>query len=286
MNTKPYVVSGDIYLLMQKWALKNSLKLPKYSFFVDLRKQFSTYMESLFPCFEFIDEQEISKYLAQKVLQSGLPCISLDQVYHSGDHSIDLTRVVDSNGNDQGLCHRFGSSPLGVQLKKIKESGITEACLVDDVIFSGELIEKIVGQLQAIGISIPIVCAGIGIQQGLDRIAQSRQVDCFRIYDEVTDEVCERDFYLGVPFSGRSHAETHMSSPYMLPYGKPDLWASIPISQQEPFSRFCIEQTINLFEEIEKSSNRIICCSEIERKVPTQPGKGSYVDFLKRIRVQ
>lgn len=190
-------------------------------------------------------------------------------------------------GTDRGLKHRFGSHSLLKQLSLLKDKGFKDVCLVDDVIFSGVLTERVVQSLSHLGISVPVVCAGIGIQEGINRITtSSRSIHCLKTYGDVMDEVCERDFYLGVPYSGRSLCNSqNIGLPYILPYGKPDKWASIPVLSQKPFSEFCINQTTILFEEIEKTSGRIIDCSDIERKVLGQPEKGRYVDFLRNIRI-
>lgn len=287
MKKKPYIVSADIYLLLSKWAERKNLILPSTQFFSDLRKEFTSYMLKMFPEFEFISEDEIFRYMSEVTRRINLPVVSLDPVYFQGDYSLELTRNVDLDGTDRGLKHRFGSHPLLKQLSLLKDIQIKEVCLVDDVIFSGVLTERVIRSLSHLGISVPVVCAGIGIQEGIDRITtSSRSIYCLKTYDDVMDEVCERDFYLGVPYSGRSLCNSqNIGLPYVIPYGKPDKWASIPVLYQKPFSEFCINQTIILFEEIEKTSGRIIDCSDIERKVFDQPEKGSYVDFLKSIRI-
>lgn len=287
MKKKPYIVSADIYLLLKKWAERKNLILPKKEFFSDLRNEFSTYMLNLFPDFEFISEEEIFKYMSMVALESNLPVVSLDPVYFQGEYSLELTRNVNLNGEDGGLRHRFGSNSLLKQLSVLKDTGVKDVCLVDDVIFSGVLTERVIQSLSHLGISVPVVCAGIGIQEGIDRITtSSRGIYCLKTYNDVMDEVCERDFYLGVPYSGRSLCDSqNIGLPYILPYGKPDKWASIPVLSQKSFSEFCINQTIILFEEIQKYSGRSIDCSDIERKVFNQPEKGSYVDFLKSIHI-
>ncbi len=147
--------------------------------------------------------------------------------------------------------------------------------------------ERIIELLANVGISVPVVCAGIGIQDGVSRVLSPKtKVECAKIYIEVIDEVCERDFYPGVPFSGRSLiGESNIGLPYIIPFGKPRKWASIPTYFHKEFSKFCIDQAIILFEEIQRISNKEVCCSDIERKVPQQPIKGSYIEFLKRIVV-
>lgn len=285
MNNTPYVVSADIYLLLNKWAKQRNFVSPEKEFFLELRNEFSNYMLQIFPCFEFISEEVILKHMQITTLRSNLPCVSLDPVYFNCNLSIELTRNVDIQGLDKGLKHRFGSESLLKQLAKLKSHQIDEICLVDDVIFSGILMDRVIKLLSDIGINVPIVCAGIGIQEGVDQIlSPKREVYCAKIYDKVIDEVCERDFYLGIPFSGRSLVSSNnVGLPYILPYGKPEKWASIPESLQGAFSKFCINQTIILFEEIQKNSNRVVCCSDIERKVFGQPETGSYVEFLKSI---
>jgi len=245
------------------------------------------YMKNIFPCFDFILEQDIFDHMKKITEMSNLSCVSLDHVYYGGDYSIELTRVVDQNGTDLGLRRRFGTPSLKKQLNLIKDSGVKEVCLVDDVIFSGSLVERVIQQLSYMGITVPLVCAGVGIQGGINRISSpQRLISCFRQYDDVIDEVCERDFYFGVPLSGRSFScAEDIGLPYLLPYGKPDKWASIPVLLQKSFSEFCIQQTIKLFEAIEKSSNKIVCCSEIERKVLDQPINGRYVDFLRKLHI-
>jgi len=286
MKSKPYVVSADIYLLLKKWADRKSLILPSEEFFSDLRNEFSIYMLTLFPNFEFISEEEICRYMSKAASESNLPIISLDPVYFQGDYSLELTRNVNAEGVNRGLKHRFGSYPLLKQLSLLKEARVKEVCLVDDVIFSGVLTERVIRLLSHLGIKVPVVCAGIGMQEGIARIkTPSRNIYCLKTYDDVVDEVCERDFYLGVPYSGRSLCNSeNVGMPYLLPYGKPDVWASIPTVYERHFSQFCINQTIVLFEEIEKASGRIIDCSEIERRLIDQPKSGRFIDFLKMIR--
>lgn len=287
MKGKPYVVSADIHLLLEKWAERKNFVLPQKDFFLDLREKFSGYMIKLFPTFELVSEEEILNFVTRVANQTNLPVVSLDPVYFCGDYTIELTRTVDSKGTDQGLRCRSGSYSLLKQLDRLKHQKNTKVCLVDDVIFSGVLAERVIELLSRIDIEVIAVCAGIGIQEGISRISRpSRRICCLKIYEDIIDEVCERDFYLGIPYSGRSLVNSdNVGSPYIIPYGRPDKWASIPILRQRSFSEFCISQTILLFEEVEKSSKRIVDCSDIERKVFDQPETGRYIDFLRKIRL-
>ena len=109
-------------------------------------------------------------------------------------------------------------------------------------------------------------------------------VQCVRAYSEVIDEICERDFYPGVSLSGRLLVgNENIGLPYVLPFGNAEKWASIPTEWQEPFSQFCIQQTIRLFKAIEHCSGRIVRCCDLARKVIFLPiGSTRYIEELCR----
>ncbi len=282
---KPYVVSGDINFLLSKWAMRNGFVLPSQCFMSNIREEFSLFMKNIFPSFEFVDEVEIANGIKDLVSRFGLETISLDRVYFQSKTFIDIARVVKEDGNDCGLGHRAGSPFLFHQFRSIKKGDFKEIALVDDVVFSGVLLERIIHCLSKMKIKVPFVFAGIGISEGIDRISNLRcEIHCVREYKEVVDEVCERDFYPGVPFSGRLlFGGKNIGFPYLLPFGNPGKWASIPVEWQESFSRFCIRQTIRLFEEIEKCSNKIVFCHEIDRIVMGLPSKARFVDALRTV---
>lgn len=282
---KPYVVSADIMSLLSRWAEQKGFVLPAPEFVSQLQNEFCAFLRGIFPSFEFVPEAELINGITQLVSRSGVAPISLDRVYFCAEaHHLDISRLVDIEGGDRGLGHRPGTPPLLQQFTELKRARLEEVVLVDDVIFSGVLIERIIRHLSRLGVRVPLVCAGIGIDEGIDRINQSKcEVRCVRRYRAVADEVCERDFYPGVPFSGRLLiGDGNLGVPYLLPFGDPGKWASIPSAHQTAFSRFCIRQTTRLFVEIERRSNRIVRCSDTGRMVATLPGDDTrFVDALR-----
>lgn len=283
---KPYVVSADIFLLTEKWATQYGFVLPAGEFFYQLRAEFSSYMRRVFSNFELVSEDEISRGLARLVAESGLSVISLDRVYFESELNLEIARLVDKSGKDRGLGHRSGTPPLAQQIRKLQMSGVHEVVVVDDVVFTGALLERIIELLSRMHIRVPLVCAGIGIAEGINRInGTKREVRCVRTYEEVIDEVCERDFYPGVPLSGRLLVgDDNIGFPYLLPFGKPESWASIPSEQATDFSRFCLHQTATLFDEIEWHSGRPILCRDLGRKVIGLPmDETPYTDVLRKI---
>lgn len=265
----PYVVSEDISLLLERWANKNDFVLPNANFFSGLRKDFNEYFCNIFDKFELVPEKEITDGLKEIVDKSGLFPVTLDRTYYLSKLSLDITRCVDNNGQNKGLGRRKDSPLLLQQFKNLKSSGIKEVTLIDDVIFSGDLIRRVGNLLENIGIKVPTICAGIAIKEGVDQLnGFGKNVKFVREYRVVLDEVCERDFYPGVPLCGRSLiSKNNISVPYILPFGNLNKWASIPKKFEIPLSRFCINQTKKLFEAIEKKSNKIVKCSDLPRSV-------------------
>lgn len=283
---KPYIVSADIYLLMKKWATQHSFVLPSREFICQLREKFSNYMSGIFTNFELVSEDEISLGLTKLVAESSLPTISLDRVYFESEQNLEIARLVDKEGNDHGLGHRAGTPSLTQQIKRLQMSGVREVVVVDDVVFTGALLERITDLLSRIHIRVPLICAGIGIAEGINRInGTKREIRCVRTYEEVIDEVCERDFYPGVPLSGRLLVgDDNIGFPYLFPFGKPESWASIPSEQAIDFSRFCLHQTASLFDEIERYSGRPVLCRDLGRKVIGLPiDETHYADDLRKI---
>lgn len=266
---KPYVVSGDIRLLLEKWAEQKGFILPNGNFFSILRGKFCNFLGQIFDSLEFISEEELTAGIKKYVEELKLAPVSLDRVYYPAKYQLDITRTVNEKMENLGLSRRANSQTLASQFKTLKSAGLKKIVLVDDVIFTGDLIQRVARILSANGIKVSAVVAGIGIGEGVNLLRNcGYEVFCVREYEDVIDEICERDFYPGVPLSGRLLAGgQNIGLPYILPFGNPQKWASIPDDRASSFSKFCIKQTIALFEAIEISSGKEIRCRDIGRKI-------------------
>lgn len=273
IKPKPYVVSGDIAGLTKRWADKRGFVMPPNGMIAELQTDLQMQMQRMFPVFDYVPEDEIASGMADLVRQTDLLPISMDRVYFPTTPRIDIARIVTEDGNDKGLGARTDAESLFRQFRRLRDLEIDKAVLVDDVLFSGGLMVRIRKTLQAFGIETPVICTGIAIQDGVDILAkQGATVQAVRTYPDVIDEVCERDFFVGVPLSGRtiSH-ENNVGAPYILPFGKPEEWASIPTDQQTAFSRRCIERSMALFSAIEQASGRPVACADLDRNVISMP---------------
>ena len=310
----PYVVSEDIQLLLRQWfQVGHNVKLPSPEFFRKLRSEFSLFMRQIFPAFEMVSEEELRRGLNDFVTKAGLPVVSLDRVYLKQEFHIDSSRGVDKENNElPGMGERRGDlgdghTFIAHQLSLLEQSGLRDVALADDVIFEGELIEHVIVMLAKRGITVRKVFAGVGVGRGVSRIKNmgSIEVDCVRYYPEVMDQICERDFYPGVPCSGRTlttydfgrnRVASYTGVPYLYPFGRPVEWASIPPDRAADFSRFCLRQTVILWKAIERESTKdprsrvqsmmptlfpLRCC-EVPRRVVGLTGQSLFITELER----
>jgi hypothetical protein len=266
---KPYVISEDIHLLLSEWAKKRGFKLPSIKFFKQLREEMKEQLERIFGNgnVDMIPVSDLRQGMQRLIKETRLPAVSMDRVYIKTNPAIEVTRVVDDSLNDCGIAPRFGASPIEEQLLAIKRK-YKEITLVDDVVFSGKVMSNIVQSLEAIGVKVPVVVAGITIGEGVRRLGEKTKARILSVhyYEGVIDEICERDFYPGVPLSGRTlRGRTNMGVPYLLPFGKPAEWASIPKEWEIKFSNFCLRQTVKLWREIEEVSGKEVRNCDIER---------------------
>ncbi len=285
-NPLPYVVSGDIKILLSQWAECSGFRLPEDKFFDSLRSDFCTYMKGIFPGFEFIDEQAIVTRM-QEIMQEKRPLISLDPVYSPSGLAIDVTRVQRSSGRG-GIGRRSQAPPLLGQFKKLRILRASKVDIADDVIFGGGMLERVSSVVEKMGIQIGTIYAGVGIGSGVQKLRDAGYpTECAFYYPEAIDEICERDFYPGVPMSGRLiDAKQNIGAPYVLPFGDPGEWASIPEEQQVPFSKFCLSQTEKLFQGIEQASNNTVTCKDLSRGVISLPRDDTrFVDALRNVKL-
>ncbi|MCD6429129.1 hypothetical protein J7L09_00350 [bacterium] len=287
---KPYVISEDIQILLAEWAREKKFILPPERFFGNLRKEMKEYFSKIFGAenIDMISTEEMRQGMKRLIQQTKLPAVSMDRVYIRTNPAIEVSRIVDESLNDCGIAPRFGTPLLLEQLLRVREK-FEKVVLVDDVIFSGKVISEILLSLERIGVKVPVVVAGITIGEGARILKEKTEVEILTVkyYQEVIDEICERDFYPGVPLSGRLliTPDIEIGVPYLLPFGKPHKWASIPRGVEQEFSQFCLEQTIKLWEAIEKISGKPVKCRDLERLPRGLPNNSSrFVDELRKVK--
>lgn len=265
----PYIVSADIKLLLERWAQERGFVLPRDEFFGNLRHEFNCAMRGIFPNYEFVSEEELVHGLNEMTKASSHPVVSIDRAYCSTELTLDITRLcrtIENGSTTVGA--RYGKPPVVEQIERICQTSKV-ITLLDDVVFEGQTMLRLIDVLHDNGVRVASVIAGIGIAEGVGRIQERGiGVRCVRRYEVAVDEVCERDFYPGVPFSGRSLAgDANIGISYLLPDGKPEKWASIPSEWCRPLSRACLSNTYALFAQIGRCSARDVLISDLDRRL-------------------
>lgn len=292
----PYVVSEDISTLLSTWSAQNGFALPEQSFFRSLRDEMKEELERIFGSMtvDFVDENTLRSRIKSLADEAKTITISLDPVYFgNGGLAIESTRLADHSLSITNVGSRTQES-LEVQLRRIAHYltriAQVDVQLVDDVLFSSGSITNLIRRLNTLGIKVTRIIGGIvvgGARREISATFPTVEVVAVFDYDSVIDEVCERDFYPGVPLSGRligKGGSPHFpleSAPYLLPFGHPDKWATIPKECERGWSLFCLQQSIVLWKEIEKRSGRRVHCCELERRPRTIPYDNSY--FVDRL---
>lgn len=289
--TTRYVVSEDIDILLHTWAGKRGFILPSKEFFQNLRKEMKRKLQEVFGdkvVVEMIPARRVREGLGDSIDSAKHQIVSLEKTYYLFDYKLEACRAVDPITLESiGLVPRHGKKSLCEQVDALKDilaqNDIKEIILLDDVVFSGGIVE-IIEYFEAQNIKVKGVICGICIGEGCEKILKKGiDVSYAIFYQEVVDEICERDFYPGSPFSGRTifGQERDTGVPYIFPFGKPHEWASIPKEKCKEFSAFCLSQAITLWEGVEECSSRVVRCSDLERfPIGTPNDDSRFVDYL------
>lgn len=282
MLEKPYVISRGLRVIMKEWCMKNNFIAPKDDFFQNMGKKMEIELKKIFSRVEIVTHTEMFAGIKTIVINSKLTPLSLDRIYTKSFLNLDVTRKMLPNSKKYIIGNRFGTAKIEEQLSIIKNTGIKEVILIDDVLFSGSTIINIIKKLKNIGVKVKLVCVGIAIKEGIENVEKYCKVKPYKAYDEVIDEICNWDFYPGVPLSGRLMTDSNTGKSYCSPFGDIVNWASIPKEYEVSFSQFLIRESIKLFEEIEEKTGRDVLCKNLDRKVYGMPiDETRFVDALK-----
>lgn len=250
-NQKPYVLSQDVGYLLNSWAKRANYSIPDTR---PYQKEIVSELAGIFPKLDVISEQDLQdsakETLSRSKKNDGI-CLSMDRAYMPAVDKnnevlyLETSRQVDENLNSTGLGTRK-SSDLSIeqQLKQLaKKIGLRPVTIYDDVAFGGDTMLEILDKAKQAGLNVAEVSLGIATTEALSRIGQADYSCSSRFtYDQILDEICERDFFVGAPMSGRTimTEEGVKGAPYLKPFGLPVEWASIPKEAELTFSFACL----------------------------------------------
>ena len=290
----PYIISADAEHLMNVWGERNNLKMPESGFFVDFQ---SGCVEHITDAASFdgdnfepvvIPHDKLSSELqglVSRYRQEGI--VALDRAY-IGDSiakHFEVTRAVNTNLESLGTQPRPHTPPISKQIDQLIANSDTDLTLVDDVIFSGDAIVEAAELFRTRGARVRTVLAAIAIGEGRKKIEEAGiEVVSVIEYEDVKDEICERDFLAGVPFSGRTvYREDggHYSAPYFAPFGLPERWASIEDeTSARKLSLYCIERSVELWQKVKQLNKVDIPHNSVPRQLEHNPSSESFIKYL------
>ena len=165
---------------------------------------------------------------------------------------IDCTRV---DGSNEIISRK--KEPLDSQINRLSNILSKEIILLDDVVFSGNVLRNIINRFNSLGIKVVGIISSICSSEGYNYFNKNLKYGIKTNYimsNNVIDQICERDFYFGIAGSGImiKTNNKYLKAPYFKPYGNPNERASIPLEYENYFSKGCLKRSIYLWEEIDK----------------------------------
>jgi hypothetical protein len=135
-----------------------------------------------------------------------------------------------------------------------------DIAILDDVVYSGETMLRVVEEFKLNGIFVRKVLACLAKDKAIDLYKDNNiELQNGEIMDNLRDELCERDFFFGIPHSGTQIGGT-ITEPYFLPFAtglndegknKMEGKTSIPYEHQVEFSRNCLSRSLDLWLAVE-----------------------------------
>lgn len=293
-----YVVSADIEYLLGRWAAVRGFALPPPSVFEELRRAMQLQLEKFFPRVLVVKEAGLRRMIHECVNgASGHSMISADRVYSPrGCLHLELSRLTSENMEPAGQGSRDSRS-VSEQLQDLGDRAIGPITFVDDVIFSGESACELLEAMHLHGLGVGRVIAAISTREAVGKIHKHypgiEVLSVLHFPHGVIDEVCERDFYAGVPLSGRLVGRDGVALvpergfPYFGPFADREhvhKWSSVPLEHVDEWSRFCLSQSIALWEAVEDASGRVVRCDDLERRpFSISADSARFVDQLRAV---
>src|SRR5579859_134176 len=241
---KPYVISAEVDV-----ATADLKQIVNQDCIESFRESLDADLRAMGKDTRWVASSTIRGGLEHAVATATLPVISLDDRYvSSADQFLGISRGVGPSLQDDGYVARRGYPPIEDQLSRVSGLG-KEVILVDEILFSGEMVTWLAALLIPYGVRIGAVAVGIAIQEGIDKLAlEGIDVQAAKVFCAVEDEICERDFAV-VPGSGRRIDALAANALYFdAKNGKPDRWASIPQSSAEAFCVRSLERSLDLLQ--------------------------------------
>ncbi|MFA5029926.1 MAG: phosphoribosyltransferase [Patescibacteria group bacterium] len=180
--------------------------------------------------------------------------------------SLQINRLIDENGRVIGLGPRPGTEPIEDQMEAIAHaSGGHPVILMEDGAFTGGTMRFVIEKMREYRLQVIAVVIGMAFPTAKEKIAEvfDGEIICEEEKDWL-DWMPDHDFFPFVPNSGRvfgvswrgnlgplyTREGISLSAPYIQPFAPSSKWASIPEASFLEFSRFCLDKTLRIFQDL------------------------------------
>lgn len=200
-------------------------------------------------------------------------------------HTIEINRIVNERGEVIGLGPRPGNPSLDCQLNSIASiADGNPVVLVEDGIFTGSTICFLMDEFAARRIRVTSIIAGLSFPKAKDRIRKKYGTDVVTIKEVGVpfEWMPDHDFIPFAPncdrvFGGKfgkeilpyyTHEGVSYSFPYVLPFGNPVEWASLPKDHAVSFSLYCLQTALELFRRIDEMNGKSVTVHDLLGSTP------------------
>ncbi len=201
--------------------------------------------------------------LGQQAVLSTCPEIA-DSNPKSEGLLLNINRLFNTDGQLIGHGPRPGFEPLAKQFDYLAEKiAGRSVVLIEDGAFSGGTLRSVLHELNSRGITVTAIVIGFCCTRAkfvLGHVFKGELVIVHPI-ENLLDWIPDHDLIPFIPNCGRVLGESSAHNfmpirnadgfsrayPYILPFGKIEEWASLPIEGARELSRFCLETSIELF---------------------------------------
>ncbi len=313
--------AGKTYLLTQtlfehlsafSWI---GLQIPPRDFIEEIEKKVGQLVEEMFAGTQVSVEtlsasdlfgalvssvQDVKKSNPELVFVSTAPLMA----YEVEGECVHLNRLIDCSGELIGIGPRPGHPKIEAQLSYLPR-GEKSLVIIEDGSFTGGTMQALLGILGPE--RVRTIVLGILFPRAADVLEKNfdGEVICNRNEkDDLIDWVPSHDFLPFMPNNGRvvgsflgkscfpvylyNHASLCM--PYILPYGRPEEWASIRGEKAKicQFSIHCIQLALQIFEEMERINGKKITVQDVvfsspRTSLPIAPNQGGFTELSERV---
>lgn len=193
---------------------------------------------------------------------------------------LNINRLFNTEGKIIGYGPRPGFKSLDKQLDELAR-GIAgrSVVLIEDGAFTGGTLSYVISELRNRDITVTAVVIGFccnGSRKVLRSAFEGELVMVHPVVDLI-DWIPDHDLIPFIPNCGRVLGEcsdqhirpmktisgVSCAFPYILPFGKIEEWASLPIEDAREVSGFCLDVSIELFERIGKLNGHQVTIGEV-----------------------